>query len=226
MECYGFVQLTIEFNFDNENLVFETDYIQVLVRKGQQNDSVQKMVEYIYKQDELLLYGNHMQPKEVVGLQENGKQTTETKILLLKQISAIFENNYPYFKTNSRFKIVTEERIENFEKLQYVSNKTIQHIIQNPNELQRVYNYSGIKIGNYRYQPDKTLITNTTKSFDIYENRIIISFLYTLNQQLDELENEINKIILSFPKRPLETDEYITSSYFIYYNNIKALKTH
>ena len=224
MECYGFVQLTIELNCDNRNLVLETDYIQVLVRKGQQNDSVQKMVEYVYKQDELLLYGKHMQPKEVVGLQENAKQTTETKILLLKRISAIFENNYPYFKTNSRFKIVTEEKIENFEKLQYVSNKTIQHIIQNPSELQRIYNYSGIKIGNYRYQPNKTLITNNTKSFDIYENRIIISFLYTLNQQLDKLENEIYKIILSFPKRPLETDEYITSSYFIYYNNIKALK--
>lgn len=224
LECYGFVQITIVYDDEDGNHhVYDTEYIQVMVRKGKQNDSVKRMTEYVYSQNAELLYGKTL-PKETAGLKEHARKTLESRILLLEKIAVVYEENYRYFKTNCRYKTVPRECIDHFEKLQYVSSNTLQYIAQHPEELQPVYHSAGIRVGKNYYQPNKTLVTNNIKSYDIYENCVVVGFLKYLNAEVGRIEQELISITTSVPQQLLETDEYVTSSYFIYASTISALK--
>lgn len=223
-ECYGFVQITVLYNDTSGNqFLRDTEYIQVMVRKGRQNDSVRRITEYVYTQNAELLYGKSL-PRETAGLKDNAKKTLESRILLLERIAVVYEENYRYFKTNCRFKTVSHERVDHFEKLQYVSSNTLQYIAQHPEELQPVHYSTGIKVGRNFYQPNKTLITDNVKSVDIYENQVVIGFLMYLNAEIARIEQELISITSSVPQQIFETDDYVTSSYFIYANTIASLK--
>lgn len=115
LECYGFAQITIIFDdkYGNQQ-IRDTESIHILVRKGRQNDSVRRMTEYVYEQNAELLNGNRTIPKDVSGLKESARKTIESHILLLEQISAVYEENYRYFKMNSRFLTIPKERIDHF----------------------------------------------------------------------------------------------------------------
>lgn len=225
LECYGFVQITLIFDDVNGNQqIRDSEYIHILVRKGRQNDSVRRMTEYVYTQNADLLHGDRTLPRDVSGLKESARKTIESHILLLKQISVTFEDNFRYFKMNSRFVTTPKEHVDHFEKLQYVSRNTLQYIAQHPEELQPVHHSSGIQIRNFRYQPNKTLITDNTKSYNIYENRVILGFLVFLVREIDRIEKELSEVISRVPSKIAETDGYVTSSYFIYEKTIDAIK--
>ncbi len=223
-ECYGFVQLTIIYNDINGNqFLCDTEYIHVMVRKGRQNDSVRRITEYVYTQSADLLYGKSL-PRETAGLRDNTHKTLESRILLLERIAVVFEENYRYFKTNCRFKTVPREHVDHFEKLQYVSSNTLHYIAQHPEELQPVHHSTGINIGRTFYQPNKTLITDSVKSVDIYENRVILGFLIHLNSEIKRIEQELISITSNVQQQAFEDGDYIASSYFIYANTISSLK--
>lgn len=223
-ECYGFVQISVSFDTPECNHSLETEYIQVMVRKGLQNDSVRRMVEFVYNHNSALLYGSKVFPKDAVGLKEDSYRTLESKVLLLKEMAISFEEQYRYFRANSRFTTVPHEYIDSFEKLQYISRRSIQYMIQHPEELQQIPGNLGIKVGNRRYQPNKTLITYSVRSFDIYENQCIVGFLKTLIDETATIEEELLDAISGVPSNPRETDDYVTSSYFIYINTAETLK--
>lgn len=225
LECYGFVQITLIFDDAQGNQqVRDTEYIHVLVRKGRQNDSVRRMTEYVYAQNADLLNGDRTLPKDASGLKESARKTIESHILLLKQISVTYEENYRYFKMNSRFITTPKERVDHFEKLQYVSRNTLQYIAQHPEELQQVHHSSGIRIRNFRYQPNKTLVTDNEKSYNIYENRVVLGFLLFLLREIERIQTELSEIIGRVPQKIAETEGYVTSSYFIYEKTIEVIK--
>lgn len=224
LECYGYVQLTVAFSVEGENFSYDTNYIPVMVQKGKQNDSVRRMTEYISKYDDSLLFSKYPLPKNAAGLKENARKTVESRILLLKDISRVFEMNYAYFKANSRFRTVQAEHIDRFEKLQYISSNTIRYILQHPVELKQASTSVGIKFGNRSYQPDRALITNNVQSFDIYENRQIIGFLQTLLGEIKKVQREINALIDSVPTFPDESGDYVASAYFLFVNTVETLK--
>ena len=223
-ECYGFVQISVTFDTPGASYELESEYVQVMVRKGRQNDSVRRMAEYVYKHNNALLYGSKVFPKDAAGLKEESYRTLESRVLLLEQMLTVFEENYRYFHANARFTTVPKEYIDNFEKLQYISGRSIQHMAQHPEELQRVAGNTGIKIGNARYLPNKTLINNSVHSFDIYENRYIVGFLQSMINETSAIESELKDAIAGVPNNPRETDDYVTSSYFIYINTAETLR--
>ena len=225
LECYGFAQITIAFDDEQGNRqIRETEYIQVMVRKGRQNESVRRMTEYVYKQDFELLNGGRTLPKDASGLKESARKTIESHMLLLEQISVIYEENYRYFKMNCRFSTIPKERVDHFEKLQYVSSNTMQYIARHPEELQKIHHFSGIRVGNFRYQPNKTLITNNEKSYDTYENHITLGFLLLLLHEVERIQKELADIVNRIPPKPMETNDYVASSYFIYSKTVESVK--
>jgi hypothetical protein len=85
-ECYGFVQITVIYNDASGNQHFrDTEYIQVMVRKGRQNDSVRRITEYVYTQNAELLYGKSL-PRETAGLRENAKRPSSLEFFCLNAL--------------------------------------------------------------------------------------------------------------------------------------------
>lgn len=216
-DCYGVAQISIELKTDEDDKprMLHSGYLQVMVLDGKQNDSVRRMTEFVGKNN-ALLYGDGVLPGEVKNFRENEQKTLESKLELLKHISKVFEYNYRYFKSNSRYTTVPRENVDSFEKLQFISAKTVQYIAQHPEELYDVGEVTGVKILGRNYHPRKTLITSNVPSYNIYENQYIVSFLRYIIKEVCDVERVMCELKLRKEAIPKEEGDYVPSSKFIY----------
>ncbi len=224
LDCFGFVVIgLIIYMSDGTEISVESQYIPVMVKKGIYNESVKLMINYIYKNQEILLLNGCYGSKDVAGLKENGIKGLETQIILAEEIAALYENSYGYFKTNSRFKLQKLPLIERFEKVQQIDSETIYYITQHPEQLRKVNASSGIYIANSNYYPQKTLFVQNVYSKDIYENRIITGFLKKMVDSVRHIMGQLETLIGKTPRRNEVQDEYINSSGFIFLETRKII---
>ncbi len=225
-DCYGFAQIEIILEFDGENISLRSEYLPVLVRKGKLNDSVQRMAKFVYDNYEELLYGNDIHPRNLSGMKESDYKSLESRLLLLNRMAGLYEENFSYFKANSRFKSEPKEYVDRFEKLQFITNSTIQHISQHPEELEQVNYTTGITYLQHNMQPKRTLISRNMYTYDIYENQIIVGFLKTVIAAIVDIKHRVEQTLNKIPAREVEIDGYVTSAFFIFSSTKKILESY
>ncbi|WP_250229698.1 hypothetical protein [Anaeropeptidivorans aminofermentans] len=221
--CYGFIQISMNLSSKNHKINLSSPYVAVMVRKGKQNNSVRRMVEYIYKHNEDLLYQDSVRPRNISDLSKNENKSMESRIALLKEILYYYEEYYSYFKVNSRFKTDKQDTVDSFERLQFIADRTIKYLTQHPEQLVQVNYKSGIEFNGQYYQPQKTLMAKSIYVYDIYENQIVVGFLKTLILSIDEIRVAISNMIKGFPDDEKEIDGYVLSSFYIYSSTKKTL---
>lgn len=224
LDCFGFVSISLLIQFiDGIELNYESEYIPVLVKKGNLNESVRLMIHYVYENQEYLLLNGQPKAKDIAGFKEDGVRGLETQIILAEEIATIYESSYGYFRINSRFKLEKMPVIERIEKLQQVDSKTIHYIAQHPEQLRRTNVNSGISIANKYYYPQKTLIMQNVYSRNIYENRVIIGFLKNIMDSICDMLKQLEELERNVPKVVEFQDEYINSSKFIFTETKKII---
>lgn len=119
-----------------------------------------------------------------------------------------------YFKANSRFRIDKVSKIDRFERLQYVTPTTVQFIATHPEELRQINGSSGIRIGNRVYQPEKTLSLQNERSYDTYENRVVLGFIRKMIDSVNELYVHCYSLLQKIPGNEDYSAEYIYSFRF------------
>ena len=225
MDCYGFVEITlVVYDTDGIEHQYSTEYLPVLVRRGELNDAVKAMVSYVYSNQELLLLNGEPKAKNPANLKESGYQSLSAKIILAEEIAAIYESSYGYFKANSRFRIDKVSKIDRFERLQYVTPTTVQFIATHPEELRQINGSSGIRIGNRVYQPEKTLSLQNERSYDTYENRVVLGFIRKMIDSVNELYVHCYSLLQQIPSNEDYSAEYIYSSFFMFAGTRKMLE--
>ena len=225
MDCYGVVEISLVISdADGKEYQYTTEYLPVLVRRGELNNAVKAMVNYVYANQELLLLNGEPKAKSPANLKENGYQNLSTQIILAEEIAAVYESSFGYFKANSRFKIDKILKVDRFEYLQHVTPATVQFIVTHPEELRRINSHSGIRIGNSVYQPEKTLSMHNERSCDIYENRVILGFIRKMIDSVDELYDHCRSSLEQIPGNENYGDEYIYSSFFMFTETKRMLE--
>lgn len=225
IDCYGFVEITLEIiDFDGVEYRYSSEYIPVLVRKGEFNDNVKAMVHYVYTNQEHLLLNGESKAKNIANLKDKGYQNLSSKIILAEEIANMFEYNYSYFKANSRFILDKIPKIDRFERLQYVSPSTVQYIVTHPEELRKVSSNFGIRVDRYIYQPEKTLSMQNERSYDIYENRVVLGFIKKMIDSINKLYSDCYRLIDHIPNKCNYNIDYIYSSFFMFIETKKTLE--
>ena len=196
--------------------------IAVLVSDSELNNGVINMIEYIYGNYEDYLYEERKDSTILPGIKTNETISLEAKIAFLEQTLEVYKKSYQYLKTDPYCKLEKTGVVDSFDKLQSISQRTIQHIANHIDELSVVNYDTGIRYHNQYYQPNRVLVERNSYSYDVYENRVIIGFLKTI-------VSEINLII----KRLLEKtylknnsslqEGYIDSMYQIFSRSIKRI---
>lgn len=223
-DCFGFVEISIVITFDdNTEKTLVTDFLQVVVRNTSFNDSVQSMVDFIYYHQDTLLYHDNPQPRDLASLRDKGKKIFESQIILAEEIANLYESNYGFFKANSRFRIEKNPVVDDVSKLQQITPDTLRYMISHPEQLKPINSTTGIRVRKRNYQPQKTLVTQNKYSLDIYENRIIISFLRHMVNSVDELYNKCQSLLEKIPKKEYYNNEYKYSSFIIFAETRKTL---
>ena len=200
IDCYGFVEITLSLQLkDGDEINLRSEYLPVLVKKGQLNDAVKAMAQYVYTNQEDLLLNGEPKPRDIASLKEQGYKSLIAQVILAEELLSVYEQSYGYFRANSRFRIDKVNSVDHIEKLQYISPATMQYIAQHPEELRQVNSNIGVRINNKVYHPNKTLITEDVRSHDIYENRVVVGFIRTLINDVDTLVENTKNLISKIP---------------------------
>ena len=200
LQCFGVVRIKVVIS----GKVYVSDSISVMVTNNNHNKNVIEMINYIYDKGEEYLYENYISLDEIG---ESGNMTIESKFRFLDEVIEIYEQFFPYFQSSPKTKSVVGETIGKFHKLNNVSPKTIQYIASHPEELYEVNFNTGINYGKRHFQPENTLISSTSYSYDVYENRIITGFISTIISELENSKEDIRNNITN-------KDIHIVGDYF------------
>lgn len=148
-------------------------------------------------------------------------------IQLLEQVIACYKNNFAYFRMQGKHTIKQSSVLVPYEKVKKVSRDSFNWIMQNADQLANVPYSSGVQYQGKNYLPYHLKTDASQKSWDVYENRIVISFLYTVLLNAKQIFLEFDRDILneeriisrihgSFPKEycaPIITIKSLQSSF-------------
>ncbi|MBE5897255.1 MAG: DUF2357 domain-containing protein [Lachnospiraceae bacterium] len=215
-DIIGFARFSVKLEKESApDKWFYSDYVSVLIRPTNKNRNIDEMLKYIYENQEEILTRD-------VNILSSGNNYNNSyndfwsQVVLLEGIVKVYEECYTYFKVNSRNKLATVEVVDRADKLQYVDSKTIQYIIQHPEYLRQETN--GIRHGKQTFLPTKTLMFQNRMTRDIYENRVVLSFLKHVISDLESFSKNLDEYINGIELANRADNGYIVSSYLIYVN--------
>lgn len=219
IECFGLVKIEVVI----DGCSYVTDNISLMMNKNSVNQGLIHMIDYIYDNCDDYLYEEHKNSKISTGIKPNTNISLDSKLSMLEDIYNTYVNIYQVLRYSPQSKLINLDKIGNFQELQNIQANTIRYISTHPEELRPVNYNSGIVVDGQYYQPNKTLVKSVTYSYDIYENRVIVGFLQTIINELQEIKKFLIERYLH-DSQPKEKDNYIESSYYIYTRNTRILK--
>ncbi|MDE6502780.1 MAG: DUF2357 domain-containing protein [Ruminococcus sp.] len=200
LQCFGVVRIKAVIS----GSTYVSDSISIMVTYNSQNENVIRMIRYISEKGEDYLYEDYMNPENI---KDNSSMNMESKFRFLDEVTEIYERFFTYFQNSPKTRHITGENVGEFHKLDSVSPKTIQYIISHPEELYEVDYDTGITYNKRYFQPKNTLISNTNYTKNVYENRVIVSFLNTIIDDLEKSRKDMTD-------NPYTEDIHIEGQYF------------
>jgi sulfur relay (sulfurtransferase) DsrC/TusE family protein len=221
---FGFVEISIYLTYEDGSVeTWYSEYLSVLVHKDERLESIEMMIDYVYNRQDQLLITGEVGTKTVGDVKPGKFINLDTRISLANEILKVYKDSYGYFSANSRFKTKVAYLVDDSNKLQNVSSKTLQYIATHPGYLKEGNLSGGVHIGNRNYIPQKTLIEKNVYSYDIYENRVIVGFVSKMINDINSMITDVTRLLYRRNSSHVENSEYVHSSYFIFQRTEKAL---
>ena len=118
-------------------------------------------------------------------------------IQLLEQIIFCYKNNYTYFKMQGKHTIKKSSRLVPYNNVKTISRDSFNWIMQNTDQLSNIPVIKGVQFQGKNYLPYHIRTDASQKSWDVYENKVVISFLYTTILKSKQIYDEFDKDILN-----------------------------
>lgn len=220
---YGITEIIVHITLlTGDEKYFFSPLLSVAVKKENEDsmDSLYEMLDTIYHRNNLLLYQSKQENESCMQRElkrADNKLEEEIDILLL--ILQALHKNFPYFLNNPHMVTESKYHFDSIDKLKIIDSKNIQHIITHPDELRAVYSNNGITINRNKFIPNKTLVGTSEYTCATYENRIIISFIWTLYMYIKTRKEEITALLkkseIDISEKMETKNEYILCSKII-----------
>lgn len=118
-------------------------------------------------------------------------------VQLLEQVIACYKNNYAYFRMQGKHTLTQSSVLVPYEKAKTLSRDSFHWMMQNADQLADVPYRSGIQYQGKNYLPYHIKTDASQKSRDVYENRVVISFLHTVFLNAKQIFGEFEKDVLN-----------------------------
>lgn len=220
-ECFGMVKIEVII----KGVSYITHNARIVMKEDAISSNIVNMIDYIYENCDDYLYEEHKYSKTGVGVRPNSNISIDTKLSLLEEIYNVYVKSYHIFKHSAQSKLINTNKIGSFNELQSIKQNTIKYIVNHPEELQPVNYNSGISVNKQYYEPKKTLVQSVAYSCDIYENQVLVGFLKTIVQELEEIKLSV-ELHKKQNSSPYKRNGYVDSAYYIYTKNIKMLNSY
>jgi len=216
---YDLVLLSVEIEFPGRQSVELFSDFLICVSKNQEDaenirDMVKELAEFDNGEIGEWLFSSADYNK--IGLHEgtwhrHTYKSLSSYVQLLKKISICYKSNFSYFKVSGKHTIVKKEILSPYNRVKTVTRDNFNWLMQNSEQLSPVTCTTGIQYYGNNYIPLRIKTDIGEKSWDVYENRIITCFLYTvlnharlIYQEFDQDVFDEEKIVVriqsAFPK--------------------------
>jgi hypothetical protein len=209
----GLTYVTVTVRYERDERTFYTRPISVCHRISAETENLNRMTAFVLDEGRWL-FENESAAED---FSRRGKDSPlarffNERLEAVRRVIQVYSYNVHFFSSNSRARLVQTGAVENFEKLTNLTFDTISFIAQHPEELLPTHTNSGIRHGSKSFLPKRTLVIRNDFDRDIYENRIVVSFLRTVSAALGASLKEIAALEEKIPALVNAPDNWVSTS--------------
>lgn len=130
------------------------------------------------------------------GFRDKSYKSIPSFLQLLNDIVQCYQKNYVYFKALAKHSIVSNIELKEYTSVSSFDVESFRWLCQNLDQLSPVETRSAIFWDNQYYLPYKVMAKQKKANYDIYENRIIISFLKEIIRDAEQIRKELKSIVI------------------------------
>ena len=203
---YDLVVLSFIVSFaDGSSKEYFTDYLLCVSKNQEDAVNIQNMLQ------ELIAFDDSQVGEWIFSSEDHGASNSlyegkwnkhaykslSSYVQLLEQVIAGYRTNFTYFKMQGKHTIKQSSVLVSHEKVKRVSRGSINWIMQNTEQLAEVSCASGIRYQGKNYLPYCIETDTNQKTWNVYENRVIISFLHTVLLNSKQIYTEFDHDVLN-----------------------------
>ena len=207
---YVVIKLTVIFE-DGAKETYYSNYFLCAEKSSRGKENIITMMNEIISFSDLdissLLF-SPVEPDPGKIIEQGGKYSykqPDEYLRILEEIIRCYQENFSFIRQMGKHRIDKQEIMQRFDEVSEFSRESFEWIMQNSDKLKENSLKLGIVFNNKYYLPYQILSESSIESWDVYENRILLYFLYTVlldaqrvykawNEQIDEivvLNNEV-----------------------------------
>lgn len=212
------VVLSIVFEFkDDSSYELYSSFLLCLTRNKTDMENVSQIIKELsefddYRITKWLFDSNEQDGKKNFiesQLDHFAYRSISSYIKLLEEISLCYLSNFPYFRSMGKHRLKKKGVLVTFQHVKTINEQSFNWLMQNAEQLKEVPS-GGLSYQNKNYLPLKIHSQVNHKSYDIYENQVVVGFLYTVlnhaqiifgefENKVSDQENKLNQSNESLP---------------------------
>ena len=201
-DCFDLVSLSICIVLaDQTEKFFYSKYLRIAIKKNT-IESVSRMLQVIEDKIPNLLNAKASTNKKELGINTLMNLSIWEFLALVEELEVLFEGVFSYFLHQKKSAIEYTPSIVNARLMRYIDLDGLRWVAQNPDNLMRCVNKKGIDINGDFYLPLKVQTNLPQHSYNVYENRVILTFLRHVKEQLKQLYEEYSDKLKDIPQIP------------------------
>lgn len=197
------LSLVIELS-DNSSFEFYSRFLICVSKNKTDTENIGYMIKELsefddYQISKWLFESNVSEGKRNLlesNLDNYAYRSMSSYIELLEEISRCYHSNFPYFRSMGKHSLQKKGVLVPYNNVKSIDEQSFNWLMQNADQLSQVPS-GGFKYNNKYYLPLKIHSQVNSKSYDIYENQIVVGFLFTVlnHAQLtfSEFENQVSE---------------------------------
>ena len=225
--CFDLVYLSVVCEYNGNEQVLYSDYIRVATTK-QTAKQVESMLDEIENNIPNLLDICFSKSQKRSGLNNsNSIRSIWNTLSLVDETISVYEKNYRFFLEHGKTYVERVPEIVDVRSMKEIDQDSLRWIICNPENLEPTRTKTGLSYRGDDYLPAKIKTLANKHTYDVYENRVIIGFLFSLcsyvENQIEGFRNELSELSLipdQIAAQIPNTHELTSRCVFVYYKGV------
>ncbi len=225
--CFDLVCISVVSETNGNEQIQYSKYIRVATTK-QTSKQVETMLDEIENNIPNLLDVCFSKNHKRSGINNtNTSRSIWNTLALVDELIEIYEKNYRFFLDHGKTYVERIPVVVDARSMKELDQDSLRWIVSNPDNLEPTRTKTGIHIGGESYMPAKIKTFANKHTYDVYENRVILGFLFSvcsyIEKQIDDFNNELTELSVipdSIIERIPNTHDLTGRCIYVYYKGI------
>ena len=200
---YDLIKISVEITLKDGSVETQyADYLLCVSRNEEDTNNIQHMLLELASFDdaivnEWLFSFNDRKGKNrpTSNWQDTSFKSVKEFVSLADTVYVTMRNNLPYFRTIAKHVLRKTTELMSYEKAKTITTNSFDWLMKNTDKLIETTAPSAIQFNKRHYLPTQIISETALKSFDIYENHVVVDFLCTVVTTIKRVLKELGEML-------------------------------